>query len=106
MEKYDVNRDKFIDLMAKHHEDAGVNNVWLWQKAQEGEDIMPLARKFIADRLEQCLAAWECAEGVWMLDGPRSARLDPDKWGLKKILKDFEKIIEEDVIGYVDTSHC
>lgn len=25
MENYDVNRDKFLDLMAKHHLDAGVN---------------------------------------------------------------------------------
>ena len=106
MKKYDVNRDKFIDLMAKHYLDAGVNIVGLWHKAQMGEDIRPLARKFIADRLEQCLAAWECAEGVWMLDGPKWARLDPDKWDWEKILKDFEKILGEDVIGDVDTSDC
>ena len=99
MEKYDVNRDKFIDLMAKHYLDAGVNIVGLWHKAQKGEDIRPLAREFIADRLEQCLTAWECAEEAWMLVDPRMARLDPDKWDRRKILKDFEKILEEDVIG-------
>lgn len=42
MENYDVNRDKFLDLMAKHHLDAGVNVVRLWNKAQEGDDIRPL----------------------------------------------------------------
>lgn len=61
MENHDVNRDKFLDLMAKHHLDAGVNVVRLWNKAQEGDDIRTLAREFIADRLGQCLAAWECA---------------------------------------------
>lgn len=41
MEKYDVNRDKFLDMMAKHHLDEGVNVVGLWEKAQQGEDIKP-----------------------------------------------------------------
>lgn len=50
MEKYDANRDKFLDLMAKHHLGEGVNVVGLWEKAQQGEDIRPLAREFIADR--------------------------------------------------------
>ena len=52
MERDSVNRDKFSDLMAKHHMDAGVNIVRIWNKTQEGEDIRPLAREFIADRLE------------------------------------------------------
>ncbi|HCQ72649.1 MAG TPA: hypothetical protein DIT75_04525 [Rikenellaceae bacterium] len=98
MEKYDVNRDKFIDLMAKHHEDAGVNNVWLWQKAQEGEDIMPLARKFIAGRLEQCVAAWECAAGVWRLDKGGMPERDPGKWDWEKLVEFLMVTLEEDVV--------
>lgn len=98
MEKYDVNRDKFIDLMAKHHMDAGVNVVRLWNKAQEGEDIKPLAREFIADRLEQCLAAWECAAGAWRLADLRRAERDPGVWNWDEFVKYLEIILEEDVI--------
>lgn len=75
MENHDVNRDKFLDLMAKHHLDAGVNVVRLWNKAQEGDDIRPLAREFIADRLGQCLAAWECAAGAWRKTSPEDRNL-------------------------------
>lgn len=98
MEKYDVNRDKFLDLMAKHHLDEGVNVVGLWEKAQQGEDIRPLAREFIADRLGQCVAAWECAAGVWMLDGPRMPERDPGKWDWDELVKFIMVTLEEDVV--------
>lgn len=98
MEKYDVNRDKFLDLMAKHHLDEGVNVMRLWIKAQRGEDIRPLAREFIADRLGQCVAAWECAAGVWRLDGPRIARRDPGKWDWDELVKFIMVTLEEDVV--------
>lgn len=75
MENYDVNRDKFLDLMAKHHLDAGVNVVRLWNKAQEGDDIRPLAREFIADMLGQCLEAWKCAAGACGTTSPEDRNL-------------------------------
>lgn len=98
MENHDVNRDKFLDLMAKHHLDAGVNVVRLWNKAQEGDDIRPLAREFIADRLGQCLAAWECAAGAWRKN--ESGRLEPDpgRWDWDQFMEYLGKILEEDII--------
>lgn len=98
MKKYDVNRDKFIDLMAKHYLDAGVNIVGLWHKAQMGEDIRPIARKFIADRLEQCLTAWECAAGVWRLDKGGMPERDPGKWDWDELVKFIMVTLEEDVV--------
>ena len=98
MERDSVNRDKFSDLMAKHHMDAGVNIVRIWNKTQKGEDIRPLAREFIADRLEQCVAAWECAAGVWRLDGPRIARRDPGKRDWDELVKFIMVTLEEDVV--------
>ena len=98
MEKYDVNRDKFLDLMAKHHMDAGVNIVRIWKKTQDGEDIRPLAREFIADRLEQCVAAWECAAGVWRLDKGGMPERDPGKWNWDELVKFIMVTLEEDVV--------
>lgn len=95
MEKYDVNRDKFIDFMYTHRLDAGTNVAKLWTWAQEGHDIRPLARVFIIDRLCQCLAAWECAAGVWTLDSPRDAKIDPEKWEWAEFLKEIKSCIDE-----------
>ena len=86
MEKYDVNRNKFLDLMAKHHLDEGVNVVGLWEKAQQGEDIRPLAREFIADRLGQCVAAWECAAGVWRLGSAPPVCGDLTRVGCRSVI--------------------
>lgn len=98
MEKYDVNRDKFIDLMYTHRLDAGTNVVKLWTWAQEGHDIGPLAKVFIIDRLCQCLAAWECATGVWRLANPRRAEHDPGKWDWEEFVKYILVTLEEDVV--------
>jgi hypothetical protein len=98
MERDSVNRDKFSDLMAKHHMDAGVNIVRIWNKTQEGEDIRPLAREFIADRLEQCVAAWECAAGVWRLDKGGMPERDPGKWNWDELVKFIMVTLEEDVV--------
>lgn len=98
MENHDVNRDKFLDLMAKHHLDAGVNVVRLWNKAQEGEDIRPLAREFIADRLGQCLAAWECAAGAWRFNESGRPEPDPERWGWDQFIEYLGKILEEDIV--------
>ena len=98
MEKYDVNRDKFLDMMAKHHLVEGVNVVGLWEKAQQGEDIKPLAREFIADRLEQCVAAGECTAGVWRLDKCGMPERDPGKWNWDELVKFIMVTLEEDVV--------
>lgn len=98
MENYDVNRDKFLDLMAKHHLDAGVNVVRLWNKAQEGDDIRPLAREFIADRLGQCLAAWECAAGAWRNNESGRPEPDPGRWDWDQFMEYLGKILEEDIV--------
>ncbi len=79
-EIFEVNVDKFADLMMRHCKDAGVNTVRLYLKAKQGEDIRPLAREFIADRLKQCLLAWECAAGVWRLGDDGRPERDGEKW--------------------------
>ncbi len=98
MERDSVNRDKFLDLMAKHHRDEGVNVLRLWSKTYEGEDIRRLAREFIADRLEQCVAAWECAAGVWRLNKGGMPERDPGKWDWDELVKFIMVTLEEDVV--------
>ncbi len=98
MKKLDVcpiNTDKFTDLMAKHAHDAGVNCVRLWEKAQMGEEIRPLAREFVTDRLEQCLAAWECAEGVWRSDYRGLPERDPLLWDWDEFLKELGVCLDD-----------
>ena len=98
MEKYDVNRDKFLDLMYTHRLDAGTDVAKIWAWAQEGHDIRPLARVFIVDRLCQCLAAWEYAAGVWRLDKGGMPERDPGKWDWDEFVKFIMQVLEEDVV--------
>ena len=57
-----------------------------------------LAREFIADRLGQCLAAWECAAGVWRLDKGGMPERDPGKWNWDELVKFIMVTLEEDVV--------
>lgn len=90
-EMYEVNVDKFADLMMRHYQDNGVDTMRLCIKAMQGEDIRPLAMEFIADRLKQCMEAWECAAGVWRLGDDGEPERNCENWVWDK----FEAAVTE-----------
>ena len=98
MERDSLNRQKFLDLMVKRSNDKRSKETQLWLRAQRGEDIRQLAKEFITDRLEQCVAAWECADGVWRLDKGGMPERDPGKWDWEKLVEFLMVTLEEDVV--------
>ncbi len=93
-EKYEVNVDRFADLMSRHYLDSGVDTPRLYLMAVRGEDIRPLAIEFITDRLKQCVEAWECAAGVWRLGGDGRPERDYDKWDWDEFQKELGRILD------------
>ncbi len=90
-EMYEVNVDKFADLMMRQCFDNGVDTGRLYIKAMQGEAIRPLAMEFIVDRLKQCMEAWECAAGVWRLGDDGKPERNCENW----VWDEFEAAVKE-----------